>query len=1066
MAGGEPQEAGEQGLPGEAGSQGPGKGPETRATADGDLGHQAAVGLRHTSHEVPCLSPEGLAASHARYFELFDLAPVAYLILDAQGLILEANLAAANLLGVERGWLVGQPMIRFVTRGERQAYCLHHDGLPEATRPAEACELCLQRPDGASCWVQMQSAVAQAGDGAQTCRVTLTDITGRKQTELVLAEREQRLQTILRTALDGFWLLDLQGRFVEVNDAYCAMSGYGREELLRMRVPDLETVETEQDVAVHLARIASRGDDRFETRHRCKDGRVIDVDFSVNYLDIDGGRMVCFCRDITERKHAQAALRGSEAKLRVLFAAMTDVVIVLDRDGRCIEIAPSNPHYLYRPLEEQLGRTMHEVLPAAEADLILAQVRRALETRGTTAVDYRLEIGGAAMWFAARISPMSSDTVFFVGRNITERKQAEEALHQNEALYRALFEHAPVGIFRSWEDQALIVNPALARLFGYDSPEQFVALAREDGVASTIYRDPDERRRLVEAALRPGEWQQFENHYRRRDGSEMFCNLRLAAQVESDGKAYLTGFVEDITERRRAEAALSRSEAKYAGVFRNSPDAINVNRFSDGLYLEINDGFTAMTGYTAADVIGKTSVEVDIWADRADRDRLVAGLRERGEVANLEAPFRMKDGSIKIGLMSASIIIIDGETCVVSVTRDITERKQAEEALARAQKTESLSVMAGGVAHDFNNLLAAMLGQTSLALAKLPPGSAAREPIEKAVSAAHRAADLTRQLLAYSGRGRFSVKPLRLNALIEENLRLLEVAIPKHVCLCADLAGALPSIRADAGQMQQVLMNLIINAAEAIGSRPGVVTLHTSVSEVTHTDRQAWHYTGELLPPGRYVVLQVSDDGCGMDAETLMRIFDPFFSTKFAGRGLGLAAVLGIVRGHHGGLRVESTPGVGTTFRLAFPVAAHDQDGPAGALAAPPAAVPAVRAAGLILLIDDEEAVREAVTDILEMAGVRVLAAADGKSGLALYRENQAAIRLVLLDLSMPGMSAEETFRQLRTLDPGLLIILSSGYDESEVSARFAGQAPTGFVQKPYSMDDLTLAIRQHLRED
>jgi nitrogen-specific signal transduction histidine kinase len=397
---------------------------------------------------------------------------------------------------------------------------------------------------------------------------------------------------------------------------------------------------------------------------------------------------------------------------------------------------------------------------------------------------------------------------------------------------------------------------------------------------------------------------------------------------------------------------------------------------------------------------------------------------------------------------------------------DITERKQAEEALARAQKTESLGVMAGGVAHDFNNLLVAMLGQTSLALAKLPPESAAREPIEKAVRAAHRAADLTRQLLAYSGRGHFSVQPLRLNALIGENLGLLEVAIPKHVRLDAELADSLPMIRADAGQMQQVLMNLIINAAEAIGTRPGAVTIRTSVGDVTPTDRHTWHQAGEPLPAGPYVVLQVSDDGCGMDAETLARIFDPFFSTKFTGRGLGLAAVLGIVSGHHGGLRVESTPGAGTTFQLAFPVPTPDQAGPVPALPAPPAGVPAGRTSALILLIDDEEPVREAVTDILDLQGVRVLAAADGQAGLALYREHRAAIRLVLLDLSMPGMSGEETFRQLRALDPEVRIILSSGYDKSEVSARFAGQAPTGFVQKPYSVDDLTAAMRQHLEAD
>ena len=237
------------------------------------------------------------------------------------------------------------------------------------------------------------------------------------------------------------------------------------------------------------------------------------------------------------------------------------------------------------------------------------------------------------------------------------------------------------------------------------------------------------------------------------------------------------------------------------------------------------------------------------------------------------------------------------------------------------------------------------------------------------------------------------------------------------------------------------------------------------MSDLAPADRPLWRWTGEAPPAGRYVVLQVSDDGCGMDSATLARIFDPFFTTKFTGRGLGLAAVLGIVRGHHGGLRVESAPDAGTTFHLALP--ALPQAGPAAAVAAPApsAGIAAGRASGLVLLIDDEEVVREAVTDILEVEALGVLAVVDGKSGVALYCEHQAEIRLVLLDLSMPGMSGEETFRQLRAINPQVRIVLSSGYDESEVAARFAGQAPTGFLQKPYCVEALTAAIRQQFAD-
>ncbi len=257
-------------------------------------------------------------------------------------------------------------------------------------------------------------------------------------------------------------------------------------------------------------------------------------------------------------------------------------------------------------------------------------------------------------------------------------------------------------------------------------------------------------------------------------------------------------------------------------------------------------------------------------------------------------------------------------------------------------------------------------------------------------------------------------------------------------------------------------MNLIINAAEAVGDGPGLVTVRTGICNLTPADRQFWLYTGQTLSPGCYVTLRVQDDGPGMDPEMLPRIFDPFFTTKFTGRGLGLAAVLGIVKGHRGGLHVESAPGAGTTFHLVFP-ASGPEESAAYSAAEIPSAPLVSRSLPKILVIDDEEPVREAVSDILESSGVEVLAAADGAAGVALYRERASTIALVLLDLSMPGLGGEETFRQLRVLYPQVRILLSSGYDESEVVARFTDQGLVGFVQKPYTAAILTDAIRRHL---
>jgi signal transduction histidine kinase/DNA-binding response OmpR family regulator len=351
------------------------------------------------------------------------------------------------------------------------------------------------------------------------------------------------------------------------------------------------------------------------------------------------------------------------------------------------------------------------------------------------------------------------------------------------------------------------------------------------------------------------------------------------------------------------------------------------------------------------------------------------------------------------------------------VQEEFAERKQAEEALRQAQKMESLGILAGGVAHDFNNLLVAILGQTSLALMRLAPESPARISVEKAVAAAERAAGLTGQLLAYTGRGQLQVRPMRLNALVEENLGLLAVAIPKHVRLRTELADGLPLIQADPVQLQQVLMNLIINAAEAIGDRPGLVTVGTGICNLTPADRHFWLYTGRPLSAGCYVTLRVQDDGSGMGPEMLPRVFDPFFTTKFTGRGLGLAVVLGIVKGHQGGLHVESAPGAGTTFHLVFPAFGPEDSAACPAAGASPA--PVVRrslAKGLV--IDDEEPVREAVSDILESSGLEVLAAPDGAAGIALYRERASNIALVLLDLSMPGLGGRGDFSPVARVQP------------------------------------------------
>ena len=379
------------------------------------------------------------------------------------------------------------------------------------------------------------------------------------------------------------------------------------------------------------------------------------------------------------------------------------------------------------------------------------------------------------------------------------------------------------------------------------------------------------------------------------------------------------------------------------------------------------------------------------------------------------------------------------------------ERLKLERKLLETQKLESLGVLAGGIAHDFNNLLTGILGNASLASLELPEGSPIHDYLGQINQSSLRAADLCKQMLAYSGRGRFVVQKVDLNRLVEETTHLLQVSISKHAALRFNFAPQLPSIEADATQIRQVVMNLVINASEAIGGRSGVISLNTGVTRI---DRA--YLAGAVAAPeiteGDYVALEVSDNGCGMEPETLAKIFDPFFSTKFTGRGLGLAAVLGIMRGHAGALKVYSEVGRGTTFKLLFPCAS----GPAEAVRPTVAARPAWRGRGRVLVVDDEETIRTTAARMLRVLGFEPELATHGLEAVETLRANPGRYALVLLDLTMPVMDGEQAFTELRRLQADVRVVLMSGFNRQEAVARSTGKGLASFLQKPFSMDALT----------
>jgi signal transduction histidine kinase/ActR/RegA family two-component response regulator len=446
----------------------------------------------------------------------------------------------------------------------------------------------------------------------------------------------------------------------------------------------------------------------------------------------------------------------------------------------------------------------------------------------------------------------------------------------------------------------------------------------------------------------------------------------------------------------------------------------------------------ALLRRTEAETIGKPVDEVFRTVEEGDWTFLLTANQKRIPIEHTEAPI-VTAGS--------------GVGGAVLVFRDITERERlaqekvaTEEQLRQSAKLESLGVLAGGIAHDFNNLLVGIMGNASLAADLLPPSDKAVPLIQDVVDASERAAQLTRQMLAYSGRGRFIIDLVDLSQEVEEILPLISRPIPRSVSVHLNLEPNLPAIEADKSQLQQILMNLVINAAEACGSHPGSVFIKTCREK---KDQSTSPPAFGLAPiePGIYVCLSIKDTGSGMSDEVKAKIFDPFFTTKFTGRGLGLSAVLGIIRSHKGTIEVESAPDMGTTFRVFFPAVS----GVVEAEKKHPVARREPRGTGTVLVVDDEEIVRNTARSALELSGYQVILAEDGEAGVQKFGQFADQVSMVILDLTMPVMDGESALAQMKKLDPAVKVVLSSGFDRLEIAERFKGKGLAGFLQKPYT---------------
>jgi len=567
------------------------------------------------------------------------------------------------------------------------------------------------------------------------------------------------------------------------------------------------------------------------------------------------------------------------------------------------------------------------------------------------------------------------------------------------AWLKALFDESPLAIGFSRGGVVADANPAYARLFGYGQVAELRGRSLLEQIA------PSHRSRIIELLAQRARGDRLPHRYQtrglRRDGTEFPFEVTTTQVIVADGPL-LIAFISDVSEREDALQALKASEERF-------------------------------------------------------RTLSAAALTEPCEVTALRT-----DGSTFLAEIRGTTLSHQGRPTRVATLRDITERKRMEaeqralgERIQQAQKLESLGVLAGGVAHDFNNILTIIMNGVELAKNDAGLGPRAVAQLDAVSLAAGRAAELCRQMLAYAGKARLSREPVELRALVEGTWSMMEAAVSKKATLERDLAPELATLVGDSTQIRQIVMNLVLNASEAIGGPRGTVRVSTGAGTYD-ASAFARSVAGGALKAGRYVWLEVRDDGVGMDASTLGQMFDPFFTTKFVGRGLGMASVLGMVRGHGGAIDVESSPGRGTRVRVFFPAC------PGQAAPSAPALTPQVRGQGVVLVVDDEKNVLLSIDLLLRGFGFEVIVARDGLEAVDAFRARSAEIDVVLLDLTMPRMNGLETLEQLRRIAPAVRVILTSGYGEGP----FGGEprrceGPDAVLPKPYAAEHLLATIQR-----
>jgi two-component system, cell cycle sensor histidine kinase and response regulator CckA len=773
------------------------------------------------------------------------------------------------------------------------------------------------------------------------------------------------------------------------------------------------------------------------------------------------------------RRQKEEPPQEIEVRFRTLFETLPIGISITDKNGNIVYVNQVSEKLLGISRAEHTLRNLDSLswniiqpdgspMPAEQFPAAIALTQsRLVET---------VEMGvqkkeGGIIWLNVTATPLPIEKLgtLITYMDITPLKKVQEKLRKSEEQFKDLFEHSKDLICsQDLTGKLISMNPESSRVLGYEAKE-LVGMMMQDLMPPELRDTVD---KFLKEIQRTGVAKGIVTVLSRYGERRLWEYTGLLKDRGTE-EPIIHGFARDITEKWQAQKALKKSEEQYRKLAETAQDfIITVDLTGKPSY--VNPAALAASEYTLEEALEMNIADI---LPKEHLSRMVEMLTRRiaGDDQHwaYEIEFISKSGKrVPVEINSTILKEKDKPSGILIIARDISFRKEAEEQrrkmedqLRHVQKLESLGVLAGGIAHDFNNLLMGILGNADLALMELSPASPARSNIQEIEKASRRAAELCRQMLAYSGKGKFIVEKLSLSEVVKEMTHMLEVSISKKAALRYHFEKNLPAVKADATQIRQVIMNLITNASEAIGEASGVIAVTTGVIQCNR-EYLAGTYLDDHLPEGLYVYLDVADTGCGMDEATRNRIFDPFFTTKFTGRGLGLAAILGIVRGHWGAIRVYSEPGKGSTFRVLFPAVPGEPEDQEKKIREEKQSW---QGNGLVLLVDDDGTVRQVGEQMLERLGFEVISAADGQEALECFRRRADQIRCVLLDLTMPHLDGEECFRELRGIRKDVRVVVTSGYNEQEVTQRFTGKGLAGFVQKPFTLNTLRKTLRSVL---